>query len=149
MTVLDEILECCTDHLGMILGAVESNNRKRALVYARYFYFKYAKEKTRATLQQIGLTLKAPKDHATVMHGIKTINFQIETYKEYRKIHEELEPKINDIILRGTESKLVTMENQLIQITRLLNEIKENHSILQKEVFETIENCSIKFKKTA
>lgn len=50
----------------------EGKKRKREVVEARQFYFTRARDKTKCSLERIGLLVG--KDHATVLHGIKTVN---------------------------------------------------------------------------
>jgi hypothetical protein len=50
---------------------ISRKTRKRNYVYARYVYMYLAREKTRYSLVYIGNYIKL--DHATVLHGIKTI----------------------------------------------------------------------------
>jgi len=61
---------------------VRSGNRDANLVQARNIYFKSAKEnyKRKYSLEEIGSVVE--RDHATVLHGVKTINLDIE--QEYK-----------------------------------------------------------------
>tara|TARA_S200002703_G_scaffold21913_1_gene18605 strand:+ start:2681 stop:3085 length:405 start_codon:yes stop_codon:yes gene_type:complete len=67
-------------------------NRKREVVYARAIYFKLCKEHTRNSLTRIGKSVG--KDHATVLHGIKVFDHQIDVYEdsiEYKNIFLKLD----------------------------------------------------------
>ena len=63
------------------ISAIKSRSLKQDLVFTRYLYMKYAKENTRYTLEKIGKFVN--RDHATVLHGINTINNEVELSKLY------------------------------------------------------------------
>lgn len=51
---------------------IKRNTRKRPYVEARAIYFKLCRDFTRLSLEQIGN--KVNRNHASVLHGIKTLN---------------------------------------------------------------------------
>lgn len=67
--------------------------RKRAIVQARQLAMYFSKKYTKSSLANIGMQC-GKKDHATVLHSIKTIEDLIETNREFRQIAEDVEKSI-------------------------------------------------------
>lgn len=64
-------------------NAMQSKTRKREVVQARQIAMTLSKYMTKASLQEIG-NIIGQKDHATVLHAIKTIHNLIDTDKWVR-----------------------------------------------------------------
>ena len=71
--ILSNVSQCCM----VTLEQLRSKTRKREIVEARQIYCKLAKKRTKYTLEQIGSAIN--KDHATVLHSVRTCNNLIET----------------------------------------------------------------------
>ena len=78
-----------------------NNSRKREHLYARWIYFKLAREFTSFTLDEIGK--KVGKEHAGVIHGLKNFQqlkmYEPVFYKRYLNIRQVLlkpKPKPKD-----------------------------------------------------
>jgi ribosome-interacting GTPase 1 len=111
---------------------LDEPTRRFEVVFARGCYFKIARELTKNSYQKIANTLG--KNHATVMHGIKTVNDLIETDKDLRQQYDSLINKFseyNKIEKKMTLTKLVREYNKLLFIC----EEKDNKI---KELTETI-----------
>jgi hypothetical protein len=78
---LTGILKIVSDKTKISIESITGRNRKREIVEARQFYCKYARGHTKHSLQQIGNIIN--KDHATVLHGIRTVNNVRELLVEY------------------------------------------------------------------
>lgn len=76
---------------GLTQEQLISKSRKREIVTARQMGFYIIKNRYdgRISLSSIG-SLYGGRDHATVLHGIKTVNDLIETSKTYNKTLDEL-----------------------------------------------------------
>lgn len=116
---------------------LDIRNRKREVVYARAVYFKLCKEHTRNSLARIGRSVG--KDHATVLHGIKVFDYQIDVYEdaiEYKNIFLKL-----DKIIRRKNN---TTKRQIDPATyyrdkykdALLNlrEVRNENRLLKKQI---------------
>jgi len=79
---LIEIMKDVCKKCEISIIVVQSKSRKREIVEARHFYFKRAKELTKASFEAIGKEA-GNRDHATVMHGIKTVNTIFELQTKY------------------------------------------------------------------
>ena len=66
---------------------LDEPTRRFEVVFARGCYFKLCRELTKNSYQRIGDTLG--KNHATVMHGIKTVN-DLNKFSSYNKIKEKM-----------------------------------------------------------
>ena len=108
---------------------ISRKTRGREYVYARAVYYKLARELTNYSLSQIGLLVY--KDHASVLHGLKTfelLNLWNETeYTEpYERIFVELK---NDLYFRDmsewtNKDKFYSLLNHHIELKQKYKDIK-------------------------
>jgi len=77
---------------------IDTKSRERNLVYKRAIYYKLAKEFTKEPLHAIGQEVN--KDHATVIHGLKTFDNIIDNFweKDYFNIYLDLKKHIKNKI---------------------------------------------------
>lgn len=80
----DIILTLVFKHTGYDKETLKSRSRKRKQVEARQLNMYFLKKHTNYTLEIIGELFN--RDHATVLHAVKTINNLIETNKEIRRL---------------------------------------------------------------
>jgi hypothetical protein len=83
----------------------ESKTRDHDIVKARQQSMYFAKELTKVSLAKIGL-INGGKDHATVLHAVKTVNNMLDTDKNYKEEFSQL----RDIVLGcciQTDEKIV------------------------------------------
>jgi chromosomal replication initiation ATPase DnaA len=85
----DVVWEICRNYFGIDEG--NHKCRKRELVTARQTFWYVMKKHTSCSFASIGA--RFGKDHATVMHGIRSINELMETDKELFKSVNEIENK--------------------------------------------------------
>jgi len=109
---------------------LDEQTRRFEVVFARGCYFKICRELTKNSFQKIGNTLG--KNHATVMHGIKTVNDLIETDKDLKDQFDELLNKFseyNKIKEKMNITQLVREYNKLLllcgQKDAKINELTE------------------------
>lgn len=74
---LDDIKYLVEREIGVDLSI---QSRRRHLVYARFIFFKLARDNTRYSLSDIGRLIN--KDHASVLHGIKQFDNVIREYED-------------------------------------------------------------------
>ena len=72
--------------------SISRNTRKRPYVEARAIYFKLCREFTNFSLEQIGKSVN--RDHASVLHGIKSIDTWVEVDKRMNNNMRILKNKI-------------------------------------------------------
>ena len=104
--------------------------RKREVVYKRMYLFKYLQQMEGMSLTAIGKLFN--KDHATVMHGLKTyenvkvyddfVNFTAEEFKEFPLI----ENKRDRYTLNRTPIYWTREEYSLILETRIKHDLETN-----------------------
>ncbi len=75
------------------LDVINSRTRKREVVQARQLAMYFSKKHTKSSLATIGKQC-GNKDHATVLHAVKTINNLAETDKKFRNNLNDLDKKI-------------------------------------------------------
>ena len=87
------IKKIVSEYFGMSIIKICKKTRKKKIVHARQIAHFFAKQLTEFSLANIGLNI-GNKDHATVLHGIKTIQYESD---KYRNVTEEIK-SINNLI---------------------------------------------------
>lgn len=87
-------------------------SRKREIVQARQRAHYFLKQKTKLTLQEIGWMVGG-KDHATVLHSVKTVDNMVFTDFDYRDQMKELAVKINNTVAEYNENQNIKPKMQL------------------------------------
>ena len=90
---IEYIQKVVCDYFNISLDTLTSKTRKREIVQARQLVMYFAKEYTKSSLALIG-TYCGNKDHATVLHAVRTINNLLETDKQFRGYVKDLDKKI-------------------------------------------------------
>jgi len=90
---IDYIQKIICDYFNINIDTLNSKTRKREIVQARQLVMYFAKEYTKSSLAMIG-THCGNKDHATVLHAVRTINNLLETDKQFRGYVKDLDKKI-------------------------------------------------------
>lgn len=109
---MEEIKKIVQNHFKL---DISENSRRFELVFARACYFKICRDLTKNSYQRIGASLG--KNHATVMHGIKTLNDLVETDKDLKNRFDSLLNKFsqyNKIKEKMTLTQLVREYNKLL-----------------------------------
>ena len=99
---------------------LDTNNRKREIVYKRFYMFAYLRKTYGYSLQRIGRLFG--RHHATIMHGIK----EYEYFKE-DKLFQEITEEIRQDYPMGVIQKndlMSSMYKILGQQNLLINKIK-------------------------
>ena len=131
---LEQIYAICEKKAGFYSGFTKSDKRYPELVMTRNIYFKMAKKYTEYSLTQIGMICN--RNHATVLHGLKTIERDIDQFDRIKDLVSEI-----DIIV--FENINMRKKNQMEQAICYLNEIismsaklLENYENLKREVLQ-------------
>ena len=74
---------------------LKRKTRKREYVEARAMYYKLLREKNKMTFSDIARTLN--KNHATILHGVSSLDDWIETDTNIKSIYNKLEQKVEDV----------------------------------------------------
>jgi chromosomal replication initiator protein len=90
---IEFIQKVVCDYFNVSLEILSSKTRKREIVQARQLVMLFAKEYTKSSLAMIGAHC-GNKDHATVLHAVRTINNLIETDKQFNGYVKDLDKKI-------------------------------------------------------
>lgn len=88
------IVEVVADHFGLTIDQMISKSRSQEYVKARHITMYLCREMTGIPYDSIGKLLGG-KDHATIMHGIKTIQSSLETDETTLKTIETIKKKIS------------------------------------------------------
>jgi len=91
---IDYIQKVVSDYFEMDIETLKSKTRKRNIVQARQLAMFFAKKYTKASLANIGSQI-GKRDHATVLHACKTIDNLLETDKEFKKFHDDINQKFS------------------------------------------------------
>lgn len=90
---IDQIVTCACDHFNVREEEVFGKSRKANIVVARQMCMYLAHKHTKLTTSKIGVFV-GNRDHATVLHGIKTIDGRLKIEQKLRQDLEELESKL-------------------------------------------------------
>lgn len=90
---VEDVFKIVCDHFKVNFELVKSNTRKREVAQARHLCMYFAKMHTKATLVNIGM-LCGNKNHATVLHALRSVNNMMETDKNFKYCVEELERRL-------------------------------------------------------
>ena len=90
---IDYIQKVVCDYFDMQVDVLKSKTRKREIVQARQLAMYFAKQLTKSSLASIGAQC-GNKDHATVLHAVRTVNNLAETDKRFRLYVDDLRKKL-------------------------------------------------------
>jgi len=90
---IDYIQKVVCDYFDMQVDVLKSKTRKREIVQARQLAMYFAKQLTKSSLASIGAQC-GNKDHATVLHAVRTVNNLTETDKRFRLYVDDLRKKL-------------------------------------------------------
>lgn len=90
---IEYIVGVVCNHLNISTEEFYSKSKKREMVQARQLSMHFAKKYTKYSLAMIGKQC-GNKDHATVIHAIKTVANLLETDKQFRTLASEIEKNI-------------------------------------------------------
>ncbi len=91
---IDYIQKVVCDYFDLPIELMKSKIRKREIVQARQIAMYFAKQLTKLSLANIGAHCGG-KDHATVLHAVKTVNNLMETDKRFKGYIEDISKKIS------------------------------------------------------
>lgn len=111
---------------------ITRTDRKRDVVIARNIFFSLAKQLTGKTMTSIGQV--AGRNHATVLHGIRTLNDWVETNVEvrdiYTRVKDQLVSEKNEAGFNDTVSYYWEENKRLNNV--ILNLVKSNQLLREK-----------------
>ena len=90
---IDYIQKVVCDYFNLPVEVINSKTRKREIVQARQLAMYFSKKHTKNSLATIGLYC-GNKDHATVLHAVRTINNLMETDKQFRTYVDDIDRKL-------------------------------------------------------
>lgn len=92
---LEEIIESTCELMNVKEEDIYGKSRKANIVLARQLSMYLAQELTQLTTSKIGI-LVGNRNHATVIHSVKTISNKLKTDKELKKSVDDLENKLKN-----------------------------------------------------
>jgi chromosomal replication initiator protein len=96
---VEEIQRIVCEYLKIPEDLVRARTRKREVVQARQVAMWFAKQMTSLSLKTIGLHFGG-RDHSTVIHGVQSVENQIDTDPSFREIIEAIRKKL-ELYTRG------------------------------------------------
>ena len=90
------IINQVSEHYRISPHALRTKDRHGNLVKARHLYCYFMREFTHLSLTEIGEYIN--RDHATIIHGWRSIKNQLESYGYFRKEIDPLEKRISELI---------------------------------------------------
>jgi len=92
---MDSIIESACEHYNIRQEEIYGKSRKANIVLVRQLSMYLAQHYTKLTISKIG-TLVGGRNHATVIHSVKTIEDRMKMDKDFKKTVEELENKLKE-----------------------------------------------------
>ena len=109
--------------------SISRNTRKRQYVEARAIYYKLCRIFTQLSLEQIGKSVN--RDHASVLHGVKSINTWVQVDKRMNNNMRILKNKI--INYQVEKDKTVELnESIVLKYIQLKEQVKWQEEMIQK-----------------
>ncbi len=90
---IEAIQSVVCDYLGIPEDLVRARTRKREVVQARQVAMYFSKEITNHSLKTIGLHFGG-RDHSTVIHGVRSVEDQIDTDPSFREMVNAVQKKL-------------------------------------------------------
>jgi hypothetical protein len=109
--------------------SISRNTRKRQYVEARAIYFKLCREFTQLSLEQIGKSVN--RDHASVLHGCRSINTWVEVDKRINNNMRILKNKIINYQKEKDETVELN-ESIVLKYIQLKEQVKWQEEMIQK-----------------
>tara|TARA_R110001632_G_scaffold58640_2_gene142676 strand:+ start:4175 stop:4714 length:540 start_codon:yes stop_codon:yes gene_type:complete len=116
-------------------------NRERRNVLYRFAFFVSCRETTNLSLSNIGRIIK--KDHATVLHAMRSHETNYRFDAQYREIYTEMHSSLSDIIGKNTEKVYDSIKKRALQINP---DFYENHII--KTYKQRLDKQEVEYKET-
>ncbi len=91
---IDYIQKVVSDYFQLDTETLKSKTRKRHIVQARQLAMYFSKKFTKASLANIGAQI-GDRDHATVLHAVKTVDNLVSTDKQFKKFVEDINKKLS------------------------------------------------------
>lgn len=116
----EEAMDCLFDSLkkwtGVSKDQILSKTRKRYIVDARQMCCKIMHKVYNLTLEKSGNNIN--RNHATVMHAIKSCNAMCETDTQYKRIFEMVVKDVSEMVFRVERSrkKVVTRRDVFLDV---------------------------------
>jgi len=106
---------------------LKRNTRKRNYVEARAVFYKLCREFTKLSLEQIGQQVN--KDHASVLHGIKSLNNWIEQDNRIKNNLRILRGKVRNF--ENEKDNVIELDESIVlKYVQLKEQIKEQEEII-------------------
>ena len=109
--------------------SISRNTRKRQYVEARAIYFKLCRIFTQLSLEQIGKSVN--RDHASVLHGVKSINTWVQVDKRMNNNMRILKNKIVNYQIEKDETVELN-ESIVLKYIQLKEQVKWQEEMIQK-----------------
>ena len=93
VVTIEQIITCACEHFNVKEEEVFGKSRRAKVVTVRQMSMYLAHKHTKLTASKIGIYV-GNRDHATVLHGIKTIDSRLKAEKELQRHLEDLEVKL-------------------------------------------------------
>lgn len=108
-------------------------NRTASYVNARMIYFKLCRDFTKKSLDYIGRSLTPSKNHATVLHGIRSLISDMEYDKNKQSMYNRIRAKVEYVNQKAIEEN-ITYDIAMNRLFYLEDEIAQLKDTLAKYI---------------
>ncbi len=106
---------------------LKRNTRKRNYVEARAIFYKLCREFTKLSLEQIGK--QVDRDHASVLHGIKSLNNWVEQDNRIKNNLRILRGKVRNF--ENEKDNVIELDESIVlKYVQLKEQVKEQDEII-------------------
>ena len=124
---------------------ISTKRRQRHLVYARFLYCKIAKqENPLLTVAVIGKSIK--RDHATVLHALKNVDYVLEQDKDILKLYHRIIEVINRYKI-DNRIETTTLKEEVEKVNNISEAYEAKIDYLKAEAKKRIDALEIRNKK--
>ena len=134
--ILENIHAICEKRVGFYPSLSKSKKRYPELVMTRNIYFKMAKKYTEYSLTQIGMV--CDRDHATVLHGLKTIENDMFQFDNIKTMVSEIDLSVSELIHTGKKTQIEQTIVSLNEIISMSAKLLENYENLKREILQNV-----------
>ena len=113
-------------------------SRKREHVESRFIYFKLCQDLIKMGLTDIARSMSPKKNHATVLHGVRTMSDLIKIDKSYKARYKGLKARAKYYQEVRERNKTLSFDDCLVRIADLETKLKE----IEKENIYFIDEIS-------
>tara|TARA_A100001015_G_scaffold100757_1_gene111858 strand:- start:404 stop:895 length:492 start_codon:yes stop_codon:yes gene_type:complete len=123
-----------------ILNPEINTSRKKEYVEARMYYYTLCREYTQLSLDAIAKTIVPQKNHATVIHGIRSCQKDVKNYTNIRNMYNNLRSRVEYVKQKSEEKNFQNTLSHLFNLEEANEKLIQENKTLINQLQELKEN---------